>query len=146
MTARGSHLLNAVLEANIENEDCWLWTGSRDTQGYGITKWEGRNRGAHRVAYELFQGEAPRWPDTLDHLCRVRHCINPSHLERVPFRDNVLRGDGPTARNARKTHCKAGHEFNSQNTSYRTRRRERVCLVCYRQYAADWRKRVQRGL
>ncbi len=52
---------------------------------------------------------------TLDHLCRVRNCVNPAHLEPVTHRENTLRGDGVTAINARKTSCHRGHPFAGEN-------------------------------
>lgn len=69
---------------------------------------------AHRRIYEMLRGPVPD-DLTLDHLCRVRHCVNPAHLEPVSNRENVLRGVGPTAENARRTHCRRGHPFAGKN-------------------------------
>lgn len=95
--------------------DCWLWTASRFPDGYGSFSVNGRARGAHRVAYELLVGPIPSGL-TLDHLCRNPSCVNPTHLEPVTDRENVRRGHGPTAVNARKTHCIHGHLLDEQNT------------------------------
>lgn len=89
-------------------DGCWLWTGAV-REGYGafkdpVTK---RTKVAHRGVYELLVG--PITEKTLDHLCRVRSCVNPDHLEPVSYQENILRGEGASAVNARKTHCVQGH-------------------------------------
>lgn len=107
--------------------ECWLWT--RPTNGgYGRLQVDGVSVYAHRFAYEI---EVGRIPDglCLDHLCRVRNCVRPSHLEPVAFRMNVLRGEGPTAINARKTHCPRGHELSDENLTARARRDCRICAI-----------------
>ena len=97
--------------AKVERTDaCWLWRGYLNGQGYGSIRWMGRQWRAHRLVYELTVGSIPPGL-TLDHLCRVRHCVNPDHLEPVTNRVNLLRGESPSARHARKTHCPLGHEY-----------------------------------
>ena len=98
-------------------EECWLFNGALTTNGYGQL-WDvsvRRARPAHRISYELLVGEIPAGFD-LDHLCRVRHCVNPSHLEVCTRKENTRRGIGPSAVNAAKTHCSRGHEFTVLNT------------------------------
>lgn len=114
--------------------DCWEWTGSINFAGYGLF-WTGeRHLMAHRAVWKLLVGPIN---ETLDHLCRVRHCVNPDHLDPVPQSVNVLRGYGPTAENARKTHCKYGHPFDDENTYFEgTWRRCRACN----------RRRARRGM
>jgi hypothetical protein len=111
---------------------CWLWTAGKFSEGYGQFWRDGRNLHAHRVAYELLVGPIPEGLN-LDHLCRVRHCVNPAHLEPVTARTNLLRGVGQPARNARKTHCKNGHEFTPENT-YEIRPGWRACRQCKRDH------------
>lgn len=126
----------------VRTESCWLWTGSHDEDGYGSY---GRTNGssrAHRIAYELCIGPIPEGL-TIDHLCRVRNCVNPAHLEPVDNRTNVLRGVGHTAINARKTHCKRGHRFTPENTYIEPARGVRVCRKCVL-FRARWKARRRR--
>lgn len=94
--------------------ECWIWLGGT-INGYGRIYDAGKLHLVHRVSYEIHTGPIPKGL-TLDHLCRVRRCINPDHLEPVTVKLNLLRGNGACARNARKRHCKRGHEFNKENT------------------------------
>ncbi len=77
-------------------DGCWLWLGARSNNGYGHTTYRGdagqlRHISAHRRAYSLLRGPIPTGLD-LDHLCRVRHCVNPDHLEPVTRSLNLRRG------------------------------------------------------
>lgn len=101
---------------------CWEWRGGRSNGGYGQVWKDGRHEKAHRVVYELMVGPIPG-DLTIDHLCRNRGCVNPSHLDPVPMRVNILRGEAPPAINARKTHCIRGHPF-------AVTKRGRVCRTC----------------
>jgi len=83
---------------------------------------------AHRFGYELLVGPIPTGL-TLDHLCRVRTCVNPAHLEPVSIGENVLRGDTRPAANLKKTHCPRGHAYDAANT-YIARGGERHCRTC----------------
>lgn len=107
----------------IEPSGCWLWTGSLWGGGYGQFK-NARSRYAHRFAYEHFVAPVPRGKD-LDHLCRVRRCVNPEHLEVVTRRENLLRGDHPTARAIRTGVCKYGHRAYARRPSGRA-----FCRTC----------------
>lgn len=117
-----------VPEHNPSLGPCWLWTAAADSNGYGTFKVGVKMVGAHRVAYELLVGPIPDGFH-IDHLCRVRACVNPAHLEPVTSRENTLRGVGFSAVNARKTHCPQGHQFTPENTYTQSdgRRRCRKC-------------------
>lgn len=93
----------------------------------------GRRRAvlAHRLAYEILVGPVPAGL-TLDHLCRNRACMNPAHLEPVTMRANVLRGEAPAARQARRTHCRHGHPLIPEPHAHRSGRR--YCPICYKAY------------
>lgn len=109
---------------------CIEFTGFRTRDGYGRVAKGSRRPSAHRAAYELLVGQIPEGME-LDHLCRNPSCVNPGHLEPVTPRENTLRSDNPAALNARKTHCKQGHEFTDENT-YRTPGGRRECRTCTR--------------
>lgn len=111
----------------INTDDCWLYAGYKSDLGYGQL-WVNRKRYiVHRLSYETFVAPIPDGL-LIDHLCSVRHCINPDHLEPVTARVNTLRGQGVLA-NKRKTHCPKGHEYSADNTSYNSRG-WRVCKAC----------------
>lgn len=111
-------------------ESCWEWTGPR-SNGYGRIRAAGRNMLAHRYAYELRKGPIPA-DLTVDHLCRNRGCVNPDHMELVPNVENVMRGESLHAANARKTHCKRGHELVGDNLRIRPDG-TRKCRACERE-------------
>jgi hypothetical protein len=110
---------------------CWLWTASVDSYGYGQFSRSRRPVKAYRVSYELLHGPVPKTLE-LDHLCRCKLCVRPSHLEAVPHRENLLRGESPAALAARKTHCIRGHAFDDENTV--DSQGFRCCLECRRAY------------
>lgn len=109
---------------------CWIWTRGLDTHGYASKRAEDgdhRTVRVHREIWETLNGPVPSGLD-LDHLCRKRLCVNPSHLEPVTRKENILRGSGAAALHARKTHCKRGHEFSAHEAGKGWRR----CKTCHR--------------
>lgn len=76
----------------IVEDGCWLWLGGMWPNGYGKTSVEIHGtRLAHRAFYAEAGNDVPEGMD-LDHLCRVRLCVNPDHLEPVTRQENVIRG------------------------------------------------------
>ena len=123
---------------------CWLWRGYRSGSGYGAINLNRRSHCAHRLAYTFLVGPIPDGLE-LDHLCRNRLCVNPAHLEPVTTRENVLRGNGPAAQHARKTHCVNGHPYDESNTYYEKGGRWRRCRACSRASSRQYllRKRAE---
>lgn len=113
-----------------KTETCWLWTGAPDNHlGYARFKIRDAsgNRDAvmvHRFAYEELVGPIPQGLE-IDHLCRIRNCVNPAHLDPVTHQENTRRANC-------RTHCKYGHRIpesrvcrdcaNARNAAYRARK------------------------
>ena len=114
------------------NSGCWIWIGATSgSNDYGLCYPQSKKMFAHRWSFEYAHGPIPSGM-TIDHLCRVRRCVNPSHMEVVTNEVNVLRGRGHTAINARKIVCSAGHPFDERNTRIRPSTRWRACRECNR--------------
>jgi hypothetical protein len=134
--------------SRIENVNgCWEWQGARHLDGYGhIQLYDARTGkkrpiGTHRVAWELLVGPIP---DGLlfDHLCRNTRCANPTHLELVSQRENVLRSESPAGVNSRRTHCVHGHDLSDLANVY-LYPYKRACKICimerYQRYRREGR-------
>ena|SRR5215831_7523740 len=135
----------ARLLARTEITDsCWLWTGPTGDLGYSRVWVDGKGRHGHRVMYEAEIGPVPDGM-TLDHLCRVRNCINPAHLEVVSRAENVLRGEGLTAQNARKKRCPKGHRLSGENL-YISQKGRRECRICRRAQVRKFRAKAASGV
>jgi hypothetical protein len=139
-------------EAKIDKRvlGCWEWTGAKTSAGYGqfqtgkySTTGNPLPEYAHRIAYELYVG--PIGPGlTIDHLCRNRACVRPDHLEPVSVRENLMRGEGISARYARSDYCSRGH-LKSPDNLYVYPNGSHECRECRRirwqEFAAKRRER-----
>ena len=135
----------------IQPNGCWRWTGKPSRQGYGRFWLDGKNRYAHRVAYEHFVGPVSEGYE-VDHVCHTqdascpggicdhRLCIRwTDHLEAVTERENVMRARGVASANAAKTECNQGHTFDEANT-YVYPNGERCCRICRTGQVKAWAK------
>jgi len=123
----------------------WLWTGSLNPNGYGVFHYPDYRHAVSvaRFAYEFLVGPIPRGL-VIDHLCRTPACVNPTHLEVVTQRENLLRGVGWNATNAAKTHCPKGHPYAGDNLFYRDGGRR--CRECSRIRQRIYNNRVRHPL
>ena len=117
---------------------CWIWTGYRNQKGYGRLYIRGHYVAAHRFAYTAALGPIADGLQ-IDHLCRVRNCVNPAHLEAVSCQTNLLRGKTLAARSAAATHCPQGHPYSDENT-YHSPKGFRFCRRCGAAAARQRRK------
>lgn len=111
----------------VKTDTCWLWTGGATTKGYGTIVVEGRKHYVHRFVYELMVGPIPDGLH-IDHLCRVRNCVNPSHLEPVTNFENHRR--------TRQVLCRRGHVIEVRPNG------RRRCMECGRINVREWRARA----
>lgn len=122
---------------------CWVWLGAANNSGYGGFKYHGFSTTAHRFSYIKIHGEIDS-SLVVDHMCRVRICVNPNHLQAVTQKQNLSTAIGlgekgmvhlrelNKIRQAR-THCPKGHEFTEDNTYWELRKyggKSRHCKAC----------------
>jgi hypothetical protein len=97
---------------------CFVWQGETLPNGYGQIRIRRRHYYVHRIVYVAVNGPIPEGLQ-IDHVkargCRFKTCCNADHLEAVTGRENLLRGNGASAMNARKTHYKNGHLLAGDN-------------------------------
>lgn len=128
--------------------DCWVWNSTNNGQGYARFWYGSKRIMAHKVAYLMMRGK-PSEGLVLDHLCRVRNCVNPYHLEAVTNQENIARGNvGSNHRD--KTHCKNGHILSGDNLVYYKSKRcksgfTRGCRTCKRVYKERYLERLKNG-
>jgi hypothetical protein len=142
---RNAPAMVRLLRKSTEDGDCWIWTGTRDRNGYGniCRPRERRMTLAHRLAYELFVGTIPSDRE-IDHLCRNRACLRPSHLEPVTRQQNMLRA--VEARGQREA-CDRGHLYPSPPVMRAPDRNGKSYVLCRecRNISQQQRRAVVRG-
>ena len=139
-------------------EDCWSWRGYTNPAGYGIcslSSSDGRVKTgyAHRTAYELSYGPIPEGL-VIDHLCRNRSCINPTHVEVVTRALNTKRGYWPNGHPGRPMGSTGGSK--SANLDYThdcTKAPQYIrpngraeCQLCHRKSQASYRAKIKAKL
>jgi hypothetical protein len=117
-----------------DKNGCWIWNGAKTEGGYGHINTGSGHRHAHIIAYEHKNGVVAAGL-VLDHLCKIRVCCNPDHLEAVPQRVNFLRGDHPLASLHKQGVCRKGHP---RSEAYIRKGTNLVayCKVCLREKRA----------
>jgi hypothetical protein len=122
--------LDQIKAQSVQRDNCWIWSGRLDPDGYGRLKANGRVM-VHQIIYELMHGPIPKGYE-LHHICRIPACVNPEHLElKTPAEHRMIH---------RLIHCQRGHEFTPENTVVR-RNGDRQCRICVN---ARWRERWHR--
>jgi hypothetical protein len=119
----------------LTDSGCIEWIAGTNGVGYGVIHLgpddNNVKRYAHRWSYEHHIGPIPDGLH-LDHLCRNTVCVNPSHLEAVEPRVNLLRGVSSPAQNAAKSHCQNGHPLAGANLYVTPTTGYRHCRECDR--------------
>lgn len=112
---------------------CWLWTGGCFPAGYGCISIGNESHLVHRLVYVALVGSIPTDYD-IDHVCRVRACCRPDHLEAVTREENIHR--------AKREFCKHGHHMNARNTGpVKGKPHQRVCRACAAEKTRRYRAR-----
>jgi len=125
------HTVESLMALTRPDGDCMIWQGTARVNGYGVTVYMGKQTTTHRIMYQLHTGQPVPDGVEVDHICNNRRCINPAHLQAVSHTENMR-----LARE-RRTTCRAGHEWNDDNTyiTFIKRkqgglREQRYCRVC----------------
>jgi hypothetical protein len=137
------HTIESLKERTVVNDcGCWIWQGTKRSNGYGVTVYKGTQTTTHRVMYQICKGVLLAKDIEIDHTCNNRDCINPDHLEAVSHAENMSRGA------KRRTTCRNGHEWNDKNTYTSEVKRkqggtriQRYCRLCRCQHQKDLRTR-----
>lgn len=144
-------LLNKTFIENIDYkiEDkgyktpCWIWLRKIGKKGYGTIRYKNghwKTTQIHRYLHCQKYNIDIESPLHGDHLCRIRECMNPDHVEMVSIKVNVLRGESPFAKKAKQTHCpNCGGEYQEKRDQGRWRR---FCNSCATKHRRENRNRV----
>lgn len=138
------------VDKSAGDNSCWIWTGAGDQHGYGHI-FDGRNRKATHVSWEIYNGIP--FPEGMHacHSCDNPRCVNPLHIwpgtRHENMQDSVKKGrfskpsDPFIAQiNRNKTHCKRGHEYSDENTVL-IKPGKRECRICKKDRDRRYRER-----
>ena len=133
-TQEGERFRSLYKKPNDPANDCYLWKGCLDKDGYGTFYFRKKNRRAHRVGYFMFYG--PIDDDmVIDHKCKNRSCVNPTHLRPVTKTQNALENTKSVAAlNRLKKTCPKGHKYD------RKYGKQRYCSICQAEKSKRLRK------
>lgn len=132
---------------------CWEWRGVRDRDGYGTFHVRcidascevSTTARAHRISYQVLKGSIAEGL-TLDHLCRIKRCVNPGHLDPCASGENVARSPDTLASiNRRKVTCPQGHFYDMFLPSQSGTITWRSCRECRRRAQRDYARRRRAG-
>ena len=117
-------------------DQCWPWAGATTSHGYGLVCEDGGRTYAHRWVYEHEVGPIQEGLE-IDHLCRVRLCVNPAHLEPVTHGENLRRA--VQYRAPQVTRLGHGSCTHGDLDLYVDPSGKRVCRPCRRERTRLWR-------
>lgn len=130
----------------VLREPCREWQRAADGKDYGRVRYGDRNWIVPRLVYTLIVGSVPDELD-IDHVCRNHRCCEVTHLDPVPRRINLLRGEGLTSKHAFATHCPAGHPYDEKHThAHGPDGRWRRCRECNRIKQSECAERRKQGI
>jgi hypothetical protein len=116
--------------------DCWIWTAKVD-DGYG--RWappgETKQYLVHRLSFAVLK-EKIQNNLQVDHLCKVRNCLNPDHLEQVTTKENTRRGLAKKF-NTDPNLCPYGHEYDKEVPGKAPDSIYKVCTTCAKEKGAE---------
>lgn len=128
---------------------CWEWHGGMSGRGYGVTHFRGRTLAAHRIAY-VAQGRTISDGMVIDHICRNRLCVNPTHLRETTQAINSVENSlSIPAFNKVKTHCPQGHLYSLENTRMQRKSSSsssRNCRTCHLVHSRRYKQKKRAAL
>lgn len=111
------HHINRFNSKFIKTRKCWIWTGARDRDGYGLFKMKGVMHRAHRIAWQILNDAIPKGK-FICHKCDNPPCVNPKHLFQASPAGNIQDRD-----------IKFRHAFGEKNAGAKLKERQVVEII-----------------